>query len=656
MQLSKNKLSLGLSLIGMAVLSSCATCRQVSETRLERAPSASATNTAPQASPAARAPKARRSDGTEYLLAPPPEEHAKWTEKTTVDAGITRVDLTWNAWAEPESPTPSFMPATFLEPDKDYQLVLDLAALVYDDAPGIYSRAARAQLKDWLLKSTAPDVNLKLFIIPDERFFRTVKRTETLPIDLRRLRRALNKGFELPKTPVAMLQNNSESDFKFGRVQINLRTLDQEGMGSVAIAMWANGVMPVDELSIPLCVASTAEAAKNCRVQMTLHDSLSGIDPLRAAAQQDAFALKSDAALHFIELDDSTQIGVFRDNSWPEDKYVSWRLNRSADGTRQYLQQTLLPAFDRAPNRADLLPVGSELYSLLFPTSAREARQAFAEFIARSRERREPGNPPSIFVRMLSADSEEPPFLIPLGMMVHDIGGNRDFLGFHFRIQTPLQIQDYQPYSKCIGSWVVLAPRAGASGVPPELNDARARFANWYETWQFKPINDMRAFIQWAQQNVSETDPISLFILAHQDSNSLYFEDSPRLGSAGIERTFKTPSVAVVNGCATGAPGSSEIVQKLNERGVSAVIATAAKVDRHLAGDFFSVLGRYLTGNPEGREHSLGVAHFLTLQALQRMTPPDSRVEYGPKVLAYELMGNSSLRVCSPPRKPRRGQ
>jgi len=83
------------------------------------------------------------------------------------------------------------------------------------------------------------------------------------------------------------------------------------------------------------------------------------------------------------------------------------------------------------------------------------------------------------------------------------------------------------------------------------------------------------------------------------------------------------------------------------------VIATAAKVDKRLAGDFFFVLGRHLTESPAGRELSLGVAHFLTLQDLQHM-PDQNGSEYGAKVLAYELMGNSSLRVCSPPRKPGR--
>lgn len=571
-------------------------------------------------------------------------------------AGFTRVELTWNAWAEPASPTPSFSPVPFLEPqDKSYSLVLDLAALAYGDGSDLFHRSARDTLRDWVLKSNAPDVDLKLLIIPDERFFKTTSRIVTLRIDLKRLRQAFKSGVDVSRDPFEMLRENATRDFSFGRVQINLRTLGQEGTGSVAIALWADGVMPVDELSIPLCVASNAEAAKKCEIRQSLQDSLSGIDPVRAAAQREASALRPDAALHFIELDSSTQVGIFRDNAWPEGQFVSWRLAKSAKATRQYLQQTLLHDFDEALTDSDLSLVGLQLYNLLFPTpDAADAQKAFADFIRRNRDRKDPANPPSIFVRMLSDDNDDPPFLIPLGVMVHDFDGKEDFLGFHFRIQTPLEIQDYQPYSKCIGSWVVVAPPANASGVPSELNEARAHFSDWFKTWNLEPISGMRPFIDWARQNVSETNPVSLFILAHQDSNSLFYGPSPRLGSELIVRRFKTPSVAVVNGCATGAPGSSLIVQKLNSRGVSAVIATAGKVDRHLAGDFFSVLGDFLTRNPAGREYPLGVAHFLTLQKLRNMTPASSNSAYGAKVLAYELLGNSSLRICSPPRRSRK--
>lgn len=581
-------------------------------------------------------------------------------EVTVSAGGPMAVELTWNAWAEPASPSPSFAPLDFLEPGgKNYSLILDLSAFAYSDAGQTYSRSLGPRAKEWLLRSKAPNTDLKLVIIPDEKYFEplaTTERSKTLRVDLKRMRRALTSGVELPKEPFEILQKNPDADFSFGRVAVNLRTRFREGVGSVAIALWADGVVPIDEVSVPLCLANDAAGAEKCNAGEALQDSLSGIDPIRAAAQQEAFAMKPDAALHFIELDSSTTVGVFRDNAWPAGKYVNWTLNRSAEEAREYLQQTLLPNFDRAANESELIPVGTELYNLLFPTpNAVEARAAFAQFIRSRAGPADSSNPASIFIRVLSNDSDDPPFLIPLGLMVHEINGQKDFLGFHFRVQTPLEIQDYQPFRKCIGDWVVLAPPANASGIPPELTAARKHFSDWYTKWQFKEISALPTFIEWVGEDVGETTPISLFILAHQDSNSLYFQDSPRLGSEGIERRFKSPSVAIVNGCATGAPGTSAIVQKLNSRSISTIIATAAKVDRHLAGDFFAVLAKHLTSRPPGKEYSLGVAHFLTLQDLRRMAPDGIQPPYGAKALAYGLLGNSNVRVCAPPARTRRG-
>ncbi|HEY5884110.1 MAG TPA: carboxypeptidase regulatory-like domain-containing protein [Pyrinomonadaceae bacterium] len=578
------------------------------------------------------------------------------SEVVDVSSGYAPVELTWNVWAEPASPSPSFSPVKFLEPGgKNYSLILDLAAFAYSEGSEIYRTAVGRKLKDWLLKSKAPDTDLRLVIIPDERYFEpltTSDRAKPLRVDLKRMRKALKKGVEITREPLEILRETTDVDFSFGRVSLNLRTRLREGLGAVAIALWSDGGIPIDELSIPVCVAREATSAQICDSDAPLQDSLSGIDPIRAAAQQDALGSRPDAALHFIALDSSTTVGVFRDNAWPEGKYINWTLNRSAEKTHEYLQKTLLPNFDRAGNEAELIPVGMELYNLLFPIpQAAEARAALGEFIRSHAGRADDTNPPSLFIRVLSNNSDDPPFLIPLGIMAFDRDGQKDFLGFHFRIQTPLPIQDYQPYTKCIGNWVVLAPPANVSGTPPELNTARLHFSDWYDKWKFQQLDEIHSLIKWAGEDVDEKTPASLFLLAHQDSNSLYFEDSPRLGAEGIQRRFKPPSVAIVNGCGTAAPGSSEIVQRLNLLQVSTIIATTASVQPHLAGDFFSVLVEHLTMKPAGKEYSLGVAHFLTLKKLRRTAPNGTTFPYGAKVLAYSLLGNSNVRVCSPPQK-----
>jgi hypothetical protein len=575
-----------------------------------------------------------------------------------VSGGFSPVKLTWNAWTEPAASSPGFSPLQFVAPEnKLYSLFLDLGAFAYSDGAGFYSRGVASKVREWLLQSKAPSVNLKLVIIPDENFFEPLAENERAPalsIDLDQLRSVLQTGIRVPRDPMKILKETPKPRFSFGRASVNFRTRLREGSGSIAVALWADGIMPIDELSIPICVAANALRAKKCDAKSPVHDSLSGIDPMRAATQQHEFAMRPDAALHFIELDSATTVGIFRDNSWPDGKFETWNLSRSTKSTIDYLRQSLLQAFDNATNDEELIPVGKALYNLLFPIDgARTARSAFEKFVRERSDRSDTANPASIFVRILTANRDDPPFLIPLGLIVTDFNGQKDFLGFHFRIQTPLPMQDYQPDMKCIANWVVMAPSANASGIPEELSTARGRFSDWYDQWQFKPITGISSFIDWAGEDVSESVPMSLFILAHQDSNSLYFANSPRLQSENIERSFLTPSVAVVNGCSTGAPGSSAIVQKLNSRGISTIIATAGKVDKRLAGDFFKVLANFMTSRPAGEEYPLGAAHFLTLRSLRNMAPEPDGARYGAKVLAYDLLGNSNVRVCSPPRKAR---
>jgi hypothetical protein len=570
-------------------------------------------------------------------------------------------ELTWNVWAEPAATSPSFNYVSFLEPNKDYMLVIDLGALAYGHGKGLYTQNAAARLRDWLLESKVNAAELKLLVIPDDTYFKPLApsgRVSKLPVDLQHVRKALKDGVKVNRDPFEALRDKPDADFSFGRVMVNIRTRAREGTGAVAVAVWADGSVPVDELSIPLCVAKDeAAAAAACESGATLRDSLAGIDPLRAAAQGRAYGMRPDAALHFLQLGDGKAVGIFRDNSWEPDRYVQWNLETDASGVMTALRSTLLRDFDLADDDASLLQVGADLYKLLFPSSdddeaGDKARAAFADFLRAHAKDNDPSDPPSIFVRVLSK-TEDPPFLIPLGLMAYEIDGQQDFLGFHYRIQMPLPVQDYRSDERCISNWVVLAPRSNVAGVPPELNDARNGFSDWFTKWRLKEIDDISEFGRWVGTTEREQEPVALFLLAHHDANSLYFAETPRVRSITIDRRFKMPSVAVVNGCGTGAPGASGVVERLNARGVTSIIATSVKVDGYLAGDFFSVLGQTLAEDHKGRKYPLGLAHFQALRKLRTKTSrdPERPTAYGAKVLAYQLLGNSDLQVCPPPTK-----
>ena len=570
-------------------------------------------------------------------------------------------EITWNVWAESASRSPHFQPLEFLEPGgKNYSLVLDLAAFPYREGSDIYTRTVSEKLRDWLLKSDLPDIELKLVIIPDENYFEPLspnERVRTMPVNLKSVRKALKDGVKVRDDPFEILKNKPDADFSFGRVSVRLSTRKppKEGVARVAVAIWADGSMPVDELSIPLCVVNDGRNIGQCEFKETLQDSLAGIDPLRAAAQEHTYAMKPNAALHFVQLDPGNLVGIFRDNSWPADRFVYWKLKHSSTGLIEYLQRTLLPNFDLALNDDSLLEVGTDLYNLLFPQDyADEARAAFADFVRSSRRNNnDPSNPPSIFIRLLS-DLSQAPYLIPLGIMVYEVDEQREFLGFNFRVQTPLQVQDYRTEKKCISKWVVLAPSSDVTAAPEELMNAREKFSGWFDKWEFKHLNGIPEFSAWMRKVDTEESPLALFILAHQTANTLYYSEDSRFPVNSIARRFKAPSVAIVNGCGTGAPGASEVVGQLNQRGISTIIATSAEVHPLLAGDYFSVIGEILADGNGGKPFPLGLAHFQTLKKLSMRSPKAGHPPYGAKVLAYQLLGNSSLQICSPPNKSKR--
>jgi hypothetical protein len=94
-------------------------------------------------------------------------------------------------------------------------------------------------------------------------------------------------------------------------------------------------------------------------------------------------------------------------------------------------------------------------------------------------------------------------------------------------------------------------------------------------------------------------------------------------------------------------------VSQLNIHGVSGLIATAAKVDPYLAGDFFATLERIIREKQGHDGYPISLAYFkavTSLRDMQSSNPNDRGRTYGAKVLAYELLGNGNIHICLPTR------
>jgi hypothetical protein len=156
-------------------------------------------------------------------------------------------------------------------------------------------------------------------------------------------------------------------------------------------------------------------------------------------------------------------------------------------------------------------------------------------------------------------------------------------------------------------------------------------------------------FRQWLAETVRDSEPSAIIVTSHHDRNTVFFDSSDRVFSRQIERRFRLGSIAVLNGCGTGAPGATDIIAELNRRGVAAVIATGTEVRGEMAGWFLACFAEAVEG-ATGREPRLTELYFTAIQCLRSKRGQRAVADYGGYALAYLLMGNAGLTLC-PPRK-----
>lgn len=588
------------------------------------------------------------------------------TETVEVRAGPATVTrLVWNVWEErySSSSKASFEPVQKLLTGKPYALILDLAALQYGIETGAFGRPTSSEFDNWLNGSSDSEATVKILVIPDERFFRAQgdgERVKPFEINLTKLRQARARGFKLNGSAFKYLKKHKDSPFTFGRQVFAIQPKSVVGSAAVALSIWADG-RPVDELSVPICIVK--DIKDPCDAAAPVDVSFNGVDPVSHGAVP-------DAALHLVELDSATLVGVFRCNScqgWKPDEFRTWTLGRSAAWFSDMLTKTLVTGFEQASTAADehaFQNVGTALYHSFFQndqgiSQPSDAEQGFKEFVsaALQREGLVP-TPPSIFIRLLPQTSE-PLFMFPLGLMSVPLPNNSNiFLGFHFRIETPLELQDYTSSSSCISKWVLL--------VPPEdidnqaLKRARSAFDGWiqaFDGWEghAQVDEDLTTFGNWAEQETKDKESIALLIMSHHDTNKLVFNldtGIPAVFSTNIQRSFTVPSLAIINACGTVAPGAFDFVRELNRNGINSIIATNTEIDGAMAGLFASTLMDVLQAHANDPKYSLDLAKFDAVNTLSKLPDPTNK-PYGPRALIFSLIGNGDIKLCTPPRAGR---
>ena len=594
--------------------------------------------------------------------APPPPPPKGWVapepepSPSPAPTSYRFTDPVWNVWAE-RSSTPSFKPRN-LQPGLEYTLVVDLAALAYREleGTGVYSQDVSASIVDWIKRYADIDsADLELLAVPDQRYIQMRgERTQTLHIDLKKMRGTQQSGFTLDSTAFDYLRSNSgNGPFSFGRVLFGLRVLGNAPLGNapVALSIWADG-KPIDEMAVNLCVAAKPE--DSCPTSSASSDyTLRGAD-LSGTGKY------PDAALHAVERG-SDVVAVFRCNSCAGSKYLSWTIGQQKDGwLADRVSEVVQHLTPPVPSAGEFAKQGDILYNLLFPNNSdpdeTEAEKAFGAFFSSAHQKGPTDEPSSLFVRLLP--SKPTLVLFPMALMRAPLpGGSREFVGFSVNIEAPLELQDYSSQSKCISDWVLFAPAAPAADDESlgDLAFARGYASDWIDLMTKScptcSYSDPDKFSEWLLGTTQPAPPKesqALVILSQYKNNSLYFnalaDNPPSVSSGSIRRTFATPSFAILDACGTAAPGGSEFIRDLNEHGVYSVISTSAAIPGPMGGQFLKIFMELVAKHPE---YTVSRARYEAVKSLS--TRPASTGEtFGAQALEFTLVGNGGLHVCGP--------
>jgi hypothetical protein len=573
--------------------------------------------------------------------------------------------LSWNVWAD-SYPGPTYRPLARLRPNQDYLIVLHLSGITYGDA-SVRVQPASADISGWAddwLKAGRVDATLQVLLLPDTNYFTIVDRpVEPLPIDLRAIREwttASQGSHAAPLTEVAQMRDNGlRPSFLFGDVALRLHTTMRRGLGALALSIWSDAGRPLDEIALSFCVSNdeTTPQPSECTGTTLVQPTLRGTDSLRVAAQGES---APDAALHFVELDNRGVIGFFRDNTCRECPYHVWRVEQNSAIFRDYLANTMLPAFGPTASTDSLADAGRGLYNLLFPNDDTDeervkARAAFEAFVTPDLTAVPPRRPArSIFVRtIMTSSGSSQPLYPPLGLITIP-GVPGEFLGFRFRVEAPLERQSYQAASSCISRWFLAVPKENPAS-QDALPQARQRIKAVIDQWGpraehvYDTIPELR---QWLGQAKPTEASAALLLLSHHDQNTVFFDQTERMTSTQVERRFGEASMVVLDGCSTGAPMAVALLRKLNERGFATTIASQVAVRPELAGDFVATLGEVVDkGDAQGA--TIADVFFETLQELREKSPDTHSLPYGARALVFSLLGNGATRICAPQKEVR---
>jgi hypothetical protein len=364
------------------------------------------------------------------------------------------------------------------------------------------------------------------------------------------------------------------------------------------------------------------------------------------------------ASIHFIDLRDRGTFGVLaRPDPAGNVTYSSWQLRNSLDEIATQIRDSIDTNIKRASLEGDpswLATGGEALTGLLFAGTALTPGAGPETILSSLMQHRSPpeGPPPALYIRAIT-QSRSALLGLPLGMVSLPVSeSERDFVGFHFRIEMPLDGIPYERTASCIRRWVVLTPPANSGD--SALKDARDQVDGWLT--RLNPPNagtilfdDLTKFADWSRlQAAPDTEATALLIISHHDKERLWFDASWTLPIAQIRRELRRPTIVILTACGTTEPGTTAVVKQFADAGASAAIATWTEVEGRMAGRFVSLFMDELAANSKVVGYSIGRAFFDSTKKLGAEPVGGSGKRYGAFALLFALMGDAGLQLCLP--------
>jgi hypothetical protein len=175
--------------------------------------------------------------------------------------------------------------------------------------------------------------------------------------------------------------------------------------------------------------------------------------------------------------------------------------------------------------------------------------------------------------------------------------------------------------------------------------------------WEAEDLSGDAGVKRWIAQRVplAEQRTTVFGFLGHHDHSSFFFNRAKgQFSVAEVERSFKEPSVAILNACDVSMENMAEstMLGRLMKNGMSTIVTTTSKVSGPLAAAYLTCMRRVLE-----KKQSVSVAdlHYYVTQCMWSDSPENpwnTSFRFAHGALKYQVFGNPDTLLCYPAAPP----